>query len=678
LAAPTWAETGQLQVPRAGAATVKLVNGRILVIGGDSHGGGTAEVYDPGTGAWKRVEDPPPGFINNAQGFLLGNSRVLLLGPGSNRTASAASFDTELGWLPVPDPPIDGIFDFAAAQLDANDVLLAGGIGTSGPTDRAAVYNAHTGAWVEVTKLSSTRVAASAASLGNGLVLVAGGRPSLRSDAVPDDTAEVFDPGTGWRSAGSLPGLSSTYQLLTLGPGKVLALLRGALPGIAIYDAATNSWQRGPARPHPTVGQAVRMATGRVMLVGGDTGSGDGPGTIRPSADVDLYDPTSNSWSSLQQLSSPRYLPLVAALDNRTVLVAGGIAVIPAPGQGRPSPLRTAEVFGGRATTGIAGPTGIPEPGWIAGGLALLLVGLLAWLGASVGRRPSRLGAGLGRLALQAGGVIVATWALFAFAHLLVNNRSPGNGAIAGFFSQPLGQVLWEAAGRSLTLIAYASLGATVIGLGAAIAVVGLRERRLVGLELSGALLLVIPTFLLAILVQELQAFIFGKTGLIVAAGYGDVNGIQVFWASLVLGIRPATYLYRHGRTVLERETTEDYVRTAEAKGLDWGEVVRRHLLRAGGGALVATWINSFRLMIGSLPLVEYFFGYPGLGRILVQSIGVTYGVGSDVPRPVVFRGDLAIGLVVTLALILILVETSAGGLQRWLDPRVRALRAAA
>jgi len=48
------------------------------------------------------------------------------------------------------------------------------------------------------------------------------------------------------------------------------------------------------------------------------------------------------------------------------------------------------------------------------------------------------------------------------------------------------------------------------------------------------------------------------------------------------------------------------------------------------------------------------------------------------VPRPVVFRGDLAIGLVVTLALILILVETSAGGLQRWLDPRVRALRAAA
>jgi len=129
---------------------------------------------------------------------------------------------------------------------------------------------------------------------------------------------------------------------------------------------------------------------------------------------------------------------------------------------------------------------------------------------------------------------------------------------------------------------------------------------------------------------------------------------------------------------VLERETGEDYVRTAEAKGIEWSGVVRRHLLRAGGSALVATWSNSFRLMLGSLPLVEYFFGYPGMGRILVQSIGIHYGVGTDFARPIVYRGDIAIGLVVILALILILVETAAGGLQRWLDPRLRTLRVAA
>jgi ABC-type dipeptide/oligopeptide/nickel transport system permease component len=370
-------------------------------------------------------------------------------------------------------------------------------------------------------------------------------------------------------------------------------------------------------------------------------------------------------------MADPRAAPATVVLANGAVLVAGG--------GGTSARLTSAEVFGGPPPPGQVGsrPGSLPEPGWIITGVALLVVGLASFLGISRARRPSRLGLGLGRLALQAGGVVVATWGLFYFAHLLVSSRTPG-GAISNFFYQPLGQVLWEGALRSLTLIGFAMAGATLLGLGAAIAVVSLRRRRLVGIELAGAVLLVIPTFLLAILVQELQAVVYGKSGLIVAAGYGDVNGVQIFWASLVLGIRPATYLYRHARTVLERETGEDYVRTAEAKGIEWSGVVRRHLLRAGGSALVATWSNSFRLMLGSLPLVEYFFGYPGMGRILVQSIGIHYGVGTDFARPIVYRGDIAIGLVVILALILILVETAAGGLQRWLDPRLRTLRAAA
>jgi hypothetical protein len=38
--------------------------------------------------------------------------------------------------------------------------------------------------------------------------------------------------------------------------------------------------------------------------------------------------------------------------------------------------------------------------------------------------------------------------------------------------------------------------------------------------------------------------------------------------------------------------------------------------------ALVATWVSSIRLMIGSLPLVKFFFAYPGLGYTLVLSLG--------------------------------------------------------
>jgi ABC-type dipeptide/oligopeptide/nickel transport system permease component len=652
-----------MHTPRVGAASAVLNDGRVLVVGGQRGGGATAELYDPRARTWKPVPDVPVGFDQQATAFRLGNSRILLLAPGTRfnaslRPLSVTSFDIDLGWLQVPDPPDVGGDGFMAAPLDPDNILVAGGNSLGGPVAQAAVYSARANAWFPLPPLPAPRAGGSAAPLGNGAVLVAGGHGFGGSAAAPLDSAEVFSgAAAGWRSAASYPGLTDVSQLLPLGAGRALALIMGSHAGVAVYDMTTDRWTAAPPPPHPAPAQGVVMADGRVLFAGGLT---------VPSAAADLYDPAQNSWSSLQSMAEPRQSPLVAVLAGGGVLVAGGA--------GTSARLTSAEVFGGPAPTGQGASRSqtVPELGWIIAGIALLIGGLATFLGFGQARKPSRLALGLGRLALQAGGVVVATWALFYFAHLLVSVRTPG-GAISNFFYEPLGQVLWEGALRSLTLIAFAMAGATLVGLGAAIAIVSLRERRLVGIELAGAVLLVVPTFLLAILVQELQALVFGKTGLIVAAGYGDVNGVQIFWASLVLGIRPATYLYRHARTVLERETGEDYVRTAEAKGVEWSVVVRRHLLRAGGSALVATWSNSFRLMLGSLPLVEYFFGYPGLGRILVQSIGIHYDV-----RPTVIRGDIAIGLVVVLALILILVETAAGGLQRWLDPRLRAVRAAA
>ena len=660
-AASTWAATGSMHSTRAGATAAVLGDGRVLVVGGE-RGAARAELYNPRTRAWTAAPDPPAGFGRDAAAFRLGNGRVFLIAPAERfrqrtQPPRVTSFDSELGWLEVPDPPPIGGDGYAVAQAGLDDVLVAGGNALDGPVKAAVVYTARANAWTALAPLPAARSGARAAPLGGGVVLVAGGAGPGGLDQAPLDTAAVYTGAAGWRPAASFPGLAATYQLLALGGGRALAVMGGGHPGLAVYDAATDHWTAGPPPPYRGQPSALALPDGRVLFAGG---------TTEPSAAAGLFDPVGNSWSSLQPMSEPRLLPILVDLAGGGVLSAGGF--------GRSGPLASAEIFGGPpAPPGEGTPKGsVPQAGWIAAGLVLLGLGLVGLLGLSRRRRPAPVAAGLSRLALQLGGVVVLTWGLFAAAHLLQESRSPG-GAIPAFFSQPLGQVLLEGTSRSLVLIGFATLGATFAGLGAAITVVSLRERRLLGLELAGAVLLVLPTFLIAILVQELQAVVFGRTGLVVAAGYGEVNNIQVFWASLVLGIRPAIYLYRHARAVLERESSEDYVRTAEAKGLDWNDVVRHHLVRAGGSSLVATWTNSFRLMIGSLPLVEYFFGYPGLGRILVQSIGIHYGV-----RPVVYRGDLAIGLVVVLALILILVETAAGGLQRWFDPRLRTLRAAA
>jgi ABC-type dipeptide/oligopeptide/nickel transport system permease component len=662
LAGASWAPTGFLHTARVGAATAVLRDGRVLVVGGQRGGAPTAEAYDPRLQTWKPVPDVPAGLDQRGTAFRMGNSRILVLAAGTRFSSrvqppTVASFDADLGWLPVADPPGIGGESFMAAQVDPDNVLVAGGNVTGSPVAAAALYSARADAWFPVPPMPAPRAGGAAAPLGNGLVLVAGGFGLGGPDAAPLETAEVYSTAGSWRAAASYPALAGIYQLLPLGGGRALALIGGSQPGVAVYEQATNQWIAAPPQPQPAPAPGLLMPDGQVLFAGGAS---------RPTAAADLYDPARNSWSSLQPMAEPRAAPSLAVLASGGVLVAGG--------SGPAGRLTSAEIFGGPVAAGRTSGRldSVPQRDWIIAGIALLVGGLATFLGFGRARRPSPLALGLGRLALQAGGVVVTTWGLFYFAHLLVSVRTPG-GAISNFFYEPLGQVLWEGALRSLTLIAFAMAGATVLGLGAAIATVSVRKRRLVGFQLAAAVLLVIPTFLLAILVQELQAFIFGKTGLIVAAGYGDVNGVQIFWASFVLGIRPATYLYRHAQAVLERETGEDYVRTAEAKGIEWSGVVRHHLLRAGGSALVATWNNSFRLMLGSLPLVEYFFGYPGLGRILVQSIGIHYDV-----RPTVIRGDIAIGLVVVLALILILVETAAGGLQRWLDPRLRALRATA
>src|SRR5207244_10385793 len=123
------------------------------------------------------------------------------------------------------------------------------------------------------------------------------------------------------------------------------------------------------------------------------------------------------------------------------------------------------------------------------------------------------------------------------------------------------------------------------------------RRRRYEAATAVAALLWVAPTFLLAILVQELQSFIYGHSGLVVAAGFGDVSPQQVFWASVVLGLRPAAYLYRHTRDTLGTAVREDYARTAMAKGLSWPEAISKHVFRASAAGLLAPWLIAFMLL---------------------------------------------------------------------------------
>jgi peptide/nickel transport system permease protein len=311
---------------------------------------------------------------------------------------------------------------------------------------------------------------------------------------------------------------------------------------------------------------------------------------------------------------------------------------------------------------------------WMNLALAATALALLVVVATSGAGRWAVPGRRLAAVSLQIAGVMLLTGLATTAAAAAAARTTAAPGRVTpadtALLAAPPAAIVAGAMGRSVVVIGIAGALSALAGLAAAVTVSSLERRRLIWLNPVATVVWVAPTFLLALLVQEVQAFSFGLTGLRVAAGFGEVNALQTWWVAAILALRPASYFFRHTRAALDLGVTTDYVRTARAKGLAWRQVVVRHILRANAALVLSAWLNSFRAMVGSLPLVEFLFGYPGLGRVLLLSLGLTYSGGFG---PVMT--DLAIELVAALAFVLIAIEVAIGQLTLAIDPRLRVIQ---
>jgi len=625
----TWTAAASMAVPRTSHTATLLRDGRVLVVGGASVTGllATAELYDPASDKWSSAGSMSSRRLGHTA-TLLADGRVLVVGGGPLPTAELFDPITNQ-WLAAASMRQPRL-RHSATLLEDGNVLVAGGLGLKGSVASAEIYHPKHDRWSPVASMNGSRAAQTATLIAGGRVLVVGG---LVSDG-------------------------------TIG---------SALNSVEIFDPARDTWSTGPSMVFHRSGHvAVPLCSNRILVAGGLEGSQAAFAGFRATL-TEQYDDQTNAW-----LPSP-YLLLARNGSSATLL--GNCRVLFAGGADRSLQLDAVELFDPAAAVGARSATTAtilpPTPGWLW--LSLLILGLTGAALVLIGSRRTQTGVARPMVALgfQLSGVLIATWLLLSLARVPV--AAPANVAGAArphelqLLDQPVAQVLALTAVRSLGLIALALVWSTFLGLGIALVKTSLRQRRFVAVGAAAAALWITPTFVLAILVQEFQAFVAGHSALVVAAGFGDVNGIQLFWAAVVLGLRPAAYFFRHSDQIFSLESMLDYVRTAQAKGLPWHRVVSRHMLRGAAMPLLATWSNSLRVMIGSLPLVEYFFGYPGLGRVLILSLGLTYAGPSSH-----LHGDLAMGLVVTMAVILITLETAAALLQQRLDPRLRAIRAVA
>ncbi len=141
------------------------------------------------------------------------------------------------------------------------------------------------------------------------------------------------------------------------------------------------------------------------------------------------------------------------------------------------------------------------------------------------------------------------------------------------------------------------------------------------------------------------------------ALGYGSVS--QIVLPAIALSLAPMAQLMRLIRASMLEILGQDYIRTAQAKGLSQQAVVVGHALRnALLPAIGATGVNLGYLLSGAV-IVETIFTWPGLGQLMV-------GAALTRDYPVVQ------GFVTYIAVVVLLANLAADIALRMADPRLR------
>jgi ABC-type dipeptide/oligopeptide/nickel transport system permease component len=225
----------------------------------------------------------------------------------------------------------------------------------------------------------------------------------------------------------------------------------------------------------------------------------------------------------------------------------------------------------------------------------------------------------------------------------------------------PQAGLLWQAYVNSMGLLLVALVSAAILGLWIGGAAALTRKRRLT-LPLLALTIVGIstPSFLAALLLQvgELRFLhTFGRR-LVSMAGFGwDFE--HMFMPVVVLAALPLAYLTRAAFLALSRVMEEDYMRTALSKGLSKRQAVNAHALRnVAIPALTAIGV-SIRFSLSTLPVVEVFFAWPGMGRRLLEAIDTR-------------QTTVVVILATALGLTFLLVNLVLDIAYRLVDPRTR------
>lgn len=217
----------------------------------------------------------------------------------------------------------------------------------------------------------------------------------------------------------------------------------------------------------------------------------------------------------------------------------------------------------------------------------------------------------------------------------------------------------------AIAAIIFATVLGIILGIIAALTKDSWLDRFLIFFSALGMSL---PSFFAAILFGWIFAFVLKDyTGLNLTGNLWEMDlmgeGVKLQLKNLILpvitlGIRPLAIVTQLSRNSLLETLSQDYIRTAKAKGLTFSRVIRKHALKNSMNPVVTAVSGWFASLMAGVVFIEYIFGLKGLGFVVVEALN-----SYDIP--------LVIGSVLTISIIFVVVNFAVDIIYSLLDPRV-------
>ena len=235
---------------------------------------------------------------------------------------------------------------------------------------------------------------------------------------------------------------------------------------------------------------------------------------------------------------------------------------------------------------------------------------------------------------------------------------------------RPVSEILSEAFVPTMVLATVAMIAATILGLILGIFSALYKDGWFDRISLIISILgMSLPSFFAAILIAWLFAYVladytglsmFGSLYTVDDFGRGEYIDIKnLILPAITLAIRPLAIITELTRSSMLDVMSQDYIRTARAKGLGLYKIITRHALKNALNPVVTAVSGWFASLMAGAVFVEYIFDWKGVGVVIVDSL-------EKYDFPVIM------GSVLFISVLLIIINIFADLVYGILDPRIR------